>query len=133
MLAADTGTLVSTTSRAYTPPKAMRGFVTTRDGTCRMWGCGRRAEYADLDHVQPWPGGPTSPANLAGLCRRHHRLKQQGRWRYTLSPDGTVTWIGPAGQVRVTEPQHRLLPLPPPDPVPASAASPPPTAQPPPF
>ncbi len=133
MLDADTGTLASTTTRAYTPPKAVRGFVTTRDGTCRMWGCTKRAEYLDLDHVRPWPGGPTCPGNLAGLCRRHHRLKQQGRWRYTLSPDGTVTWAGPAGQVRVTEPQHRLLPLPPPDPVPAAAISPPPTAQPPPF
>ena len=133
MFDADTGTLASTATRAYTPPKAVRGFVTTRDGTCRMWGCSRRAEYLDLDHVQPWPGGPTCPVNLAGLCRRHRRLKQQGRWRYTLSPEGTVTWVGPTGQVRVTEPQHRLLPPPPPVPVPAASTSPPPTAQPPPF
>ncbi len=130
VLEADTGTLVSHTSTAYRPPEPLREFVRLRDGTCRMWGCGRRAEYLDLDHVRPWPAGPTSPVNLAGLCRRHHGMKQQGRWRYTLARDGTVTWVGPGGRVRVTEPQHRL---PPSDPPPATAASPPPTAQPPPF
>ena len=118
MLEAGTGTLASTTTGAYSPPKAMRAFVTTRDGTCRAWGCTRTAVHLDLDHTRPWPSGPTSPANLAGLCRRHHRLKQQGRWRYTIAPDGTVTWTGPTGQVRVTEPQHRVDPLT--DPVPVT-------------
>jgi Domain of unknown function (DUF222) len=131
MLEADTGTLVSTTSRAYTPPKAVRAFVSTRDGTCRMWGCTRSATHLDLDHTRPWPRGATSPTNLAGLCRRHHRLKQQGRWRYTLSPDGTVTWVGPTGQIRVTEPQHRLLP--PPTPPPSTGARGPADVGPPPF
>ena len=124
MFEADTGTLVSTTSRAYTPPTAVRTFVTTRDGTCRMWGCMRSAVHLDLDHTEPWPDGATAPVNLAGLCRRHHRLKQQGRWRYVLRPDGTVIWTGPAGQRRVTEPQHRLLPPPWPPPVTAPPRTP---------
>ncbi|MGL5817207.1 MAG: DUF222 domain-containing protein, partial [Phycicoccus sp.] len=38
VLDADTGTLTSLTTSAYTPPTAMRDFVHTRDGTCRMWG-----------------------------------------------------------------------------------------------
>jgi hypothetical protein len=108
LLDADTGTVASVTTGAYTPTRAMREFVTARDGTRRMWGCSRPADRVDLDHTRPWPTGPTSPTNLAGLCRRHHRLKQQGRWRYRLDPDGTVTWTGPSGQVRVTEPTHRL-------------------------
>jgi hypothetical protein len=122
VLEADTGTLVSHTSTAYRPPTSLAEFVRLRDGTCRMWGCNRRAEHADLDHTRPWPGGPTCPLNLAVLCRRHHRMKQQGRWRYTLAPDGTVTWIGPAGRVRVTEPQHRLSP--PRAPAPPTASTP---------
>ncbi len=88
----------------------MREFVTTRDGTCRMWGCSRRADHVDLDHTRPWPDGPTSPANLAGLCRRHHRLKQTGRWRYSLDPDGTITWTSTTGRARTTEPAHRQVP-----------------------
>ena len=110
VLDADTGTLTSHTSSAYRPPAAMREFVTTRDGTCRMWGCSSRADHVDLDHTRPWPDGPTTPANLAGLCRRHHRLKQTGRWRYSLDPDGTITWTSTTGRARTTEPAHRQVP-----------------------
>ncbi|HET7762942.1 MAG TPA: DUF222 domain-containing protein, partial [Phycicoccus sp.] len=112
LLDAETGTLASTTAAAYRPPKALREFVTTRDGTCRMWGCTRRADHLDLDHTRPWPDGPTAPVNLAGLCRRHHRMKQHGKWRYRLDPDGTITWTSTTGRTRVTEPAHRLHPPP---------------------
>ncbi|MFQ6169960.1 HNH endonuclease signature motif containing protein, partial [Oryzobacter sp. R7] len=78
--------------------------------TCRMWGCTRAATHADLDHLRPWPAGPTTPNNLMALCRRHHRMKQRGRWRPTLHPDGTLTWTSPTDAVRTTEPDHRRLP-----------------------
>ncbi|NHA69414.1 HNH endonuclease signature motif containing protein [Phycicoccus flavus] len=122
VLDAHTGTLASITTDAYRPPARMRQLVTTRDGTCRMYGCRRPAERCDLDHVRPWPAGPTTPANLAGLCRRHHRLKQQGHWRPTLHPDGTLTWTDPSGRTRTTEPAHRTVPESPP----TSASSKPP-------
>ena len=89
LLDARTGTVLETTTTAYRPTKGITDFVGTRDGTCRMWGCDRPARACDLDHVKPWPAGATSPANLGGLCRRHHRLKQRGRWTYVLHPDGT--------------------------------------------
>jgi hypothetical protein len=125
VLDAETGTLASLTTSAYRPPKPMRDFVTTRDGTCRMWGCTRRAEYTDLDHVEPWPTGPTTPQGLASACRRHHRLKQLDLWHPTLDPDGTLTWTSPTGKRRVTEPTHRLLPTPH-QPALAAEATPPP-------
>ncbi len=112
VLDADTGTQLSHTSGAYRPPQAMRDFVTTRDGTCRMWGCTRRADHTDLDHTRPWPTGATTPRNLVALCRRHHRMKQQGRWRPTLTDDGTLTWTSTTGTVRTTEPTHRQVPAP---------------------
>ncbi|MGL5927311.1 MAG: HNH endonuclease signature motif containing protein, partial [Dermatophilaceae bacterium] len=112
LLDADTGTLVSLTTGAYVSPKAMRRFVHTRDGTCRMWGCTRRATHTDVDHTKPWPSGPTSPSNLVSLCRRHHRMKQYGRWRYTLEPNGDVTWVSTTGTVRRTHPAHRVIPPP---------------------
>ncbi|MGL5816449.1 MAG: DUF222 domain-containing protein [Phycicoccus sp.] len=136
VLDAGTGTLVSHTTSAYTPTRAMREYVQARDGTCRMWGCSRRATAVDLDHVRPWPAGITSPQNLAGLCRRHHRMKQRGRWRYRLRPDGTVDWVSDSGKRRVTEPFHRVtpssepVPEPAPEPVPKVAAA---TDVPPPF
>ncbi|MBM6399656.1 HNH endonuclease signature motif containing protein [Phycicoccus sonneratiae] len=108
VLEADTGTLASLTTGAYRPPKDMSDFVKTRDGTCRMWGCSRPAVACDVDHVRPWPDGTTSPDNLESLCRRHHRFKQTQRWRPALDPDGTLTWHGPDGLTRTTEPVHRL-------------------------
>jgi hypothetical protein len=113
-----TGTLIETVTNAYRPPEAVTDFVATRDGTCRMWGCPRPATTCDIDHAQPWPNGPTTPTNLAGLCRRHHRLKQQRRWHYQLAPDGTATWTSPTGQQRITPPDFAALPPPPPPPPP---------------
>ncbi|MFQ6173445.1 hypothetical protein ACK8HX_17740, partial [Oryzobacter sp. R7] len=57
VLDADTGTLTSHTTAVYRPPAPVRELVTTRDGTCRMWGCTRAATHADLDHLRPWPAG----------------------------------------------------------------------------
>ncbi|MGG5259615.1 DUF222 domain-containing protein [Phycicoccus avicenniae] len=108
VLEAETGTLASLTTSAYKPTKAITEFVKTRDGTCRMWGCTCPAERCDLDHVRAWPDGETAPTGLEDLCRRHHRFKQLGRWRPVLSPDGTITWHGPNGRTRTTEPQHRV-------------------------
>lgn len=107
VLDAATGTQIDHTSTAYTVPTKVARFVTVRDGTCRMWGCARPAERCDLDHVRPWPTGPTTPGNLVALCRRHHRMKQLGIWRPSLSQDGTLTWTNHTGTVRRTEPQHR--------------------------
>ncbi|KAF0834725.1 HNH endonuclease signature motif containing protein [Ornithinibacter aureus] len=116
LLDARTGTVLDAVTGAYRPTTGITHFVTTRDGTCRMWGCDRPARACDLDHVKPWPQGETSPANLGGLCRRHHRLKQRGRWRYTLTPDGTVEWVSPTGKKRITHADHTIWPPPPPAP-----------------
>ncbi len=131
-----TGTLVETASTAYRPPKAVTDFVTTRDGTCRMWGCNHPATRCDLDHARPWPAGPTTPSNLAGLCRRHHRLKQRRNWTYHLAPDGTATWTSPTGTTRTTQPDFAALPPPASRPEPQLTAQPtrePTGAAPPPF
>ena len=58
------------------------------------------------DHTIPWPNGPTSAANLAILCRRHHRLKHTPGWTVHLHPTGhTIT----------THPWHCTNPHPPDD------------------
>ena len=108
---ARTGVLVETSDPRYVVPRAMRDFVTTRDGTCRMWGCTRRVargaeQAADLDHALPYPQGATSPANLSGLCRHHHRVKHSPRWTHTLHEDGRAEWTSPAGVPASTFPAH---------------------------
>ena len=118
ILDANTGTLLHTVREAYRPDAGMRHFITIRDGRCRMFGCQLRAQHWDLDHAVPHPKGQTTPTNLAGLCRRHHRAKQRRSWRYHLMPDGVAVWQTPTGVTRVTYPEHHLPPPPAPPPEP---------------
>lgn len=110
LLDARTGALLGSTRSAYRPTAEMRHFVAIRDRRCRMFGCQLTAEHWDVDHVVAYPRGATSPANLAGLCRRHHRAKQRPRWRYYLRPDGVAVWQSPHGVTRVTYPESFLPP-----------------------
>ena len=89
--------------RGYEPTEKIREHVIVRDGTCVFPWCGRNARRCDLDHIvaydhdHPEDGGPTSTDNLAALCRRHHRLKTSGRWRYEMTEPGAFVWVSPLG------------------------------------
>lgn len=93
---------------AYRIPDPMARLVRLRDGSCRFPGCSVPARQCDLDHVRPWPIGPTSPSNLMALCRRHHRIKQRDGWTSRLHRDGTATWTDPTGLQRTTWPVDHL-------------------------
>ncbi|GGB78225.1 hypothetical protein N798_03195 [Knoellia flava TL1] len=95
----DSGAPACTT---YRIPAAMVRFVRLRDGSCRFPGCSTPARQCDLDHVRPWPTGPTSTTNLICLCRRHHRIKQRDGWTLRLHPDATITWTDPTGRTSNT-------------------------------
>jgi hypothetical protein len=91
---------------AYTPPGWMAELVRLRDRHCVFPWCPRDSRACDLDHITPFdpgtdtdpgPPGQTRPENLAPLCRRHHRAKTSGRWRYRRHRDGTYTWTTPHG------------------------------------
>jgi hypothetical protein len=92
----------------YRPSTRLRDLIRLRDGTWRFPGCQVRASACDLDHVTPWPAGPTAPDNLMALCRRHHQLKQRLQWRVRLHPDATVTWWYPDGRILTTHPVDHL-------------------------
>ncbi|WP_156411372.1 HNH endonuclease signature motif containing protein [Nocardioides sp. Soil805] len=89
--------------KGYQPTDKIREHVIVRDGTCVFPWCGRNARHCDLDHIvaydhkHPDQGGSTSTDNLAALCRRHHRLKTHGRWRYEMTDPGVFTWTSPLG------------------------------------
>ncbi|HET9995928.1 MAG TPA: HNH endonuclease signature motif containing protein [Nocardioides sp.] len=84
---------------SHDPPGWMRELVQLRDGHCIFPRCQTDARSCDLDHSIPYdpngPPGQTRPANLACLCRRHHRAKTTGHWRYLRTPDGGYQWHGP--------------------------------------
>ena len=93
---------------AYRPTPAIRAYVKARDQHCRFPGCSTSAYFTDLDHVRPWPAGPTRPDNLVCLCRRHHRVKQRPGWTARLHPDASIDWTDPTGRTRTTVPVDHL-------------------------
>lgn len=110
-------------SPRHDPPPRMREQVVLRHRGCVFPYCGRDARSADLDHVEPWdpdhprdpavPGDPTDPSgttpdNLAPLCRRHHRAKTHGRWRYEALPDPFTDPTGDPANPRPTRPPEHL-------------------------
>ena len=100
----DSGALVTHDPTVYRPGAALARAVRARDGHCRFPGCSVDAARCQLDHVVPFPAGPTTLANLACLCLTHHRYKTHTRWRYELHADATATWTSPLGRRYTTEP-----------------------------
>ncbi|QKE85296.1 HNH endonuclease signature motif containing protein [Arthrobacter sp. NEB 688] len=97
---------------AYRPGARLAALVRARDGRCRFPGCHVAARFCDLDHVRAWPAGPTSAANLACLCRRHHRVKQRLGWSVRAADDAVLHWTDPTGATRTTHPvDHRAVVL----------------------
>jgi hypothetical protein len=93
-----TGTLIDMSSTNYRIPQRIRDAVKARDLTCRFPGCHQPAEYLDCDHIIPWPDGKTRPADLAGECRRHHRVKTHSAWTVhhdPASPTHDMVWTSP--------------------------------------
>jgi hypothetical protein len=89
----------------YRPSAPLDHFVRGRDRRCRFPGCRARPIRCDLDHVVPWPAGPTSASNLCCLCRHHHRLSHQAPgWTLRRLADGGLEWTLPGGDRLVTHP-----------------------------
>jgi hypothetical protein len=94
---------------AHDPPPVIREQVILRDRHCVFPGCRIDARDCDLDHVEPYvplddggPPGQTNAANLACLCRRHHRLKTFTAWTYHRTSDGRYVWTSPHGHTYLT-------------------------------
>ena len=103
---------------AYEIPDRLLDQVDARDVHCVFPHCQRRAERCDHDHIDPHhpdgTGGATCTHNLAPLCRRHHRVKTHGRWRYRrLHPTG-YEWTTPHGY-RIVRDHHGTHEARPPD------------------
>jgi len=78
------GDILDVGRRTRTIPPAIRRALEVRDRGCRFPGCGSR--FTDAHHVVHWgDGGETKLENLVLLCRHHHRLLHEGRWRVELN------------------------------------------------
>ncbi len=104
--AVDTGTL------RRRPKESQRRTVISRHPTCIFPGCRMPARDSDLDHRQDYArGGPTSEANLAPLCRHHHRLKHRSPWKVKPLGPGEYEWVSRLGHEYRVSPD-RASPVP---------------------
>ena len=109
------GHLLDFGRRVYLPDP-LKEFVAARDGTCRSPGCGQPAARSQLDHVIPFPHGPSDAGNTHVLCKRDHDTKTTGDLQIlTHHPDGTATWRTRHGQTGTTAPRPYLPDTGPPD------------------
>jgi len=100
------GVILGMDATQYRPSKALKRWLAITQVICDFPGCGRKAQYCDLDHTIAWAdGGTTSAGNLHHRCRKHHTMKHQTKWRVTKDPDtGTTTWTSPTGYNREADP-----------------------------
>ncbi|WP_278234854.1 HNH endonuclease signature motif containing protein [Isoptericola sp. AK164] len=124
----ETGAVLSVGRSTYQAPADLKAMLAERDATCRFPGCVRPVSGTDLDHTVAWAdGGTTGTDNLAHLCRHHHVLKHQTRWRVRQLGAGRLRWTSPTGRVHETVPplpettRHRAPPTPPALPAPSRA------------
>jgi hypothetical protein len=93
-----TGDIVHTGTTRYRPTVSERREVHARYRTCVHPGCRMPATQSDLDHITPrLDDGPTEIANLAPLCRHHHRIRHEYGWRYRRLDTGVHEWLLPLG------------------------------------
>jgi hypothetical protein len=111
-----TGQLLDYGTTRYKPPQHLIDHVTARDGQCTFPYCSHTARRSDLDHVKPYPHGPTAAANLQPLHRRHHNAKTHAGWQPQRNPTtGHTTWTSPQKRTYQTQPPERwTTPEPPP-------------------
>jgi Domain of unknown function (DUF222) len=88
----------------YRPSRKLQHLVRARTATCSAPGCDAQAVRCDIDHVIPYPDGPTDECNTHPPCRRHHRCKQAPGWRVEQPEPGVMRWTTPAGRVYTTTP-----------------------------
>jgi hypothetical protein len=92
------GNLLDVGRRTRTISPALRRALEHRDRGCRFPGCSNG--FADAHHLEHWAdGGATRLDNLVLLCRRHHRLVHEHRWRAITSGSGELVFSRPDGRV----------------------------------
>lgn len=66
-----------------------RALVVRSGGTCEWPGCTISHAWCDAHHLTPWEdNGPTDLANLAHVCKLHHRQFHQHNRVGIVRPDG---------------------------------------------
>jgi hypothetical protein len=83
---AESGAGAEVGPRTRVVPPRMRRALEIRDRGCRFPGCGSR--FTDAHHIRHWAdGGTTRLDNLVLVCKAHHRLLHDGRFKVRMDED----------------------------------------------
>ena len=94
--------------RFFTPKQ--REALAARDGGCRFTGCDRPVSWCEAHHIDPVSqGGRTDIEDGILLCRHHHMLIHDNRWKIDRDPAHGFVAIPP----RTLDPRQHPIPLPP--------------------
>ena len=97
------GNLIAFGTAARAAPPALRAMVLRRDRHCRFAGC--RARIDEVHHIVFFSrGGPTTSANMLGLCWYHHHLVHEGGWDLAGDANHDIKGTGPDGRTWTTGP-----------------------------
>jgi hypothetical protein len=73
----------------------LRKAIAVRDGNCSGPRC--TSPIREIDHIIPWPDGPTGGRNGQGLCKRTHQQKTFGVLAVEIVK-GVPVWTTPLGR-----------------------------------
>jgi hypothetical protein len=101
------GQLVATLLSLPTVPAHLRKAVMLRDQQCRINSC--TSAIAEIHHlIYLSQGGPTTMANLAGLCWYHHHMIHNQHWTLTGDANHELTLTNTnTGQQWVNRPPRK--------------------------
>jgi len=95
------------TADSYEIPQAIRDHVLLREGHDVFPWSSIQSRHLDFDHIIPCLNGAlgqTTPANLAPLSRRAHRVKTHAGWHLDQVYPGGYLWRTGAGQIIIVNP-----------------------------
>lgn len=103
----DTGAVLNYRRHKRFVTDTLRHVLHVRDGGCVFPGCRQPVAHCDAHHVIHWNnGGETSGANLAMLCRYHHRIIHRHGWTMTALPGEWFEFTTPTGSTLASQRHH---------------------------
>ncbi|MCU1688925.1 MAG: hypothetical protein JWN20_853 [Jatrophihabitantaceae bacterium] len=90
----------------YRPPQALKDLIIARDRTCTGPGCSTPARMCQIDHLDPFPHGPTAAWNNDAKCVTDHALKTARLFDSARDPDtGATVWTDRHGTTYTRPPE----------------------------
>ena len=97
MLTDESGTMVALSTKSYAPTAPIWRQVVAEQSSCYRPNCDRPATLCELDHIDAWPTGLTSTANLQPACKADHKAKHSPGFSLQEGDDGSLRLTTPAG------------------------------------